>query len=53
MRIKRVCFEADDCNDPMWDKIIEVLKKSDLGLVNVLYLEGDRIEFNFKDTDER
>ncbi len=53
MKVKLVCFEADDYNDPMWDKIFEVLKKSDLGLLNVLYLEGDRMELMFKDTDER
>lgn len=42
-------FKAEDCNNPLWDHIIEVLRKHDSTFDGVMYCDGDHMAFRFKE----
>lgn len=44
---KELYFEAEDCNDPMWIKVVEILKTSS-DFVGVRYADGNNMSFVFK-----
>lgn len=48
MVTKELTFEAEDCNDPLWGHVIEILKKHDSSFDGVMYGDGDQMTFKFK-----